>query len=151
MGPGEAGLVCGIQSSGTILTPKQDQSQAVFRNTSSRQLCEPGTEEPTECSRREAGLRLQMASEEDIDGVCRVPTDTRLHQELVSATAFSCFPRQRLKHSRLATYMIQHSMVLKSLVAVTCAPAVPRLSRRRPNLQGECAPCRKDWQAHLSE
>lgn len=57
------GLACGIQSSGTILAPNQDLSQAVLRNTSRGQLSEPSTEEPKEHSGKEAGQRLLVASE----------------------------------------------------------------------------------------
>lgn len=65
------------QSSRTILPPSQGLSKAIFRNISSTQLLEPSTEEPKERSGREADLRLQVASE-GIDGVSRVPADTRI-------------------------------------------------------------------------
>lgn len=68
MDPGEAGVACGILSSGTILAPNQDLSQAVLRNTTSGQLSEPSTEESKERSRKEAGRRLRVASE-SVDGV----------------------------------------------------------------------------------
>lgn len=65
------------QSSKTILPPRQGLSQAIFRNTSSTRLLEPGTQEPKGRSGRGADLRLQMTSE-GIDGVSRVPADTRI-------------------------------------------------------------------------